>query len=202
MRVSRLRNKLPSEVTEEWALARELNADNEGLEEADEEMEADALWANVGVDSHEQILDGLPDKPPPPPPPLPEDSFLISDEDAIFIWSPTPPSLFSESRRICDASAMAIGDCDLVERFLACSLASCWREIPLPSLESGEGLVDFNAASFDDDDEEEEVSGESFLLGILFVDFSSADSDVESVVVSKDRSLSDLEARKGFLLLP
>ena len=196
MRVSRLRNKLPSEVTEEWALARELNADNDGLgwidEEANEEMEDEALWANVGVDSHEQILDGLPDKPPPRPPP-PEDSFLMSDDDAIFVCSPIPPSLFSESRRNLDASAMASGDCDLVERFWACSLANCWREIPLPSREIGEGLVDFPATSFDDE-EEEEAFGESFLVGILFVDFSSADSEVESAV-SKDRSLSDSVAK-------
>ena len=63
-RVSKLLSRLPPEVTEVWALAKELNADSEGLGASElpvDELAGDEADGKVGVESQEQIREGLPE---------------------------------------------------------------------------------------------------------------------------------------------
>lgn len=63
-RVSKLLSRLPPEVTEVWALAKELNADSEGLGASElpvDEFAGEEADGKTGVESQEQIREGLPE---------------------------------------------------------------------------------------------------------------------------------------------
>ena len=82
--VSKLLSRLPPDATDEWALAKELKADSDGLllfdpDDAAAAADDDAAAAaagNDGVESHEHFLEGL------PPPSLSEETFRTSEVEA------------------------------------------------------------------------------------------------------------------------
>ena len=86
--VSKLLSRLPPEATDEWALAKELKADSDGLllffdpedddiDVTDDDDAAPAVAANDGVESHEHFLEGL-------PPSLSEDILRTSEVEPNF----------------------------------------------------------------------------------------------------------------------
>ena len=84
--VSKLLSRLPPEATDEWALAKELKADSDGLllffDPEDDEIDVTddddaAAAANDVVESQEHFLEGL-------PPSLSEDILRTSEVEPNF----------------------------------------------------------------------------------------------------------------------
>ena len=186
-------------------MAKELSADNDGFCCAVDETED--VESNEGEESHEHILAGLP--------PLPADSFRMSEDEDSF-----DPSLSSPNLSSFGCCGIVKGDSDRAERFLACSLASCCSDNPLPIRDSGEGLGDFEAEDLlpgedfktDDDDDDDkadrregrDASTEELETGVGdertgkdFADCSSSDS--RFVLISDDVAPSE-EAEEAALL--